>query len=221
MDLTFNEAAYNLAAPFVKRHHYSHAAPGAMRAVASYGVFAPGGLFGSSVKMVACCMFSLPTTVGWSQGGGDDTSQQPVELSRLVRLDDADFALSSFVSWSLRSVKHVARARGLPPVVVSYADSGQNHHGGIYQACSFLYVGIRGEGRLYGCEIGGRVTHRRSLFQLIGTSSESVVQRMFPGARPVLDKGKHLYVFPFGKAGRRWVAERGLVGQNYPKPDQP
>lgn len=66
---------------------------------------------------------------------GIEYADRVYELNRLVRLDDWDQPLSQFVSATLRriSIENL--------IVVSYADTGANHNGYIYQALNFLYTG--------------------------------------------------------------------------------
>lgn len=58
------------------------------------------------------------------------------ELNRLVVNDGLPRnALSFFVARCLKALPH-------PLVVISYADSGMNHHGYIYQATNWIYTGL-------------------------------------------------------------------------------
>lgn len=67
---------------------------------------------------------------------GVDNSQYVYELNRLCREDDLTEPLSQFVSATLR---RLTWDKDL--IIVSYADSGANHNGYIYQATNFLYTG--------------------------------------------------------------------------------
>lgn len=66
---------------------------------------------------------------------GEENSQFVYELNRLCRVDDLDEPLSQFVSATLRRLS----AHDL--IIVSYADTGANHNGYIYQATNFIYTG--------------------------------------------------------------------------------
>lgn len=66
-----------------------------------------------------------------------------MELNRLVVNDGLPKnTLSSFVSKSLTMLPK-------PMVIVSYADTSQNHHGYIYQATNFYYTGLSAEFKDY------------------------------------------------------------------------
>jgi hypothetical protein len=87
-------------------------------------------------RLVAVCTFGKPASPTLCDGiCGKEYSSQVYELNRLCRVDDLDQPLSAFVSACLR------RLRSMDWIIVSYADTGMNHNGYIYQACNFLYTG--------------------------------------------------------------------------------
>jgi hypothetical protein len=65
---------------------------------------------------------------------GEEHKHNVIELNRLVLKDNLPNQASFLVS---RSLKLLPR----PKVVVSYADTAQEHIGTIYQACNFLFTG--------------------------------------------------------------------------------
>ena len=66
-----------------------------------------------------------------------------LELNRLISEDDLPKnTLSFFVSQCLKKIKG-------PAIVVSYADTSQNHSGYIYQACNFIYTGLSAKRKDY------------------------------------------------------------------------
>ena len=70
---------------------------------------------------------------------GEDYSHKVYELNRLIVLDGLDKnALSYFVSNAIKLIKYSI-------VIVSYADTGMNHNGYIYQATNFVYTGMTKE----------------------------------------------------------------------------
>ena len=87
-------------------------------------------------KLVAVCTFGKPASPQLCNGiCGKEHSHSVYELNRLCRIDSLDQPLSHFVSACLRKLKDENW------IVVSYADTGMNHNGYIYQACNFLYTG--------------------------------------------------------------------------------
>lgn len=67
---------------------------------------------------------------------GKENAQYVYELNRLCREDDLQEPLSQFVSACIRRLSW-----NKDLIIVSYADTGANHNGYIYQATNFLYVG--------------------------------------------------------------------------------
>ena len=119
------------AVALIKRFHYSGRIPANVEFFGTLHV--PGGLFGDMGAAVAAICFSHPPT-RWSL---------PVlELSRLVRHDRHRVPLTRLVAISCRYIKRA----GLGDLLVSFADSGMGHHGGIYQAASWKYHGMRAAG---------------------------------------------------------------------------
>lgn len=87
-------------------------------------------------KLKAVCSFGKPASASLCVGiMGKEYSANVYELNRLCRTDDLNEPMSQFVSGCLR------RIRVNDWIVVSYADTGMNHNGYIYQACNFLYTG--------------------------------------------------------------------------------
>lgn len=65
-----------------------------------------------------------------------DNKYKVYELNRLVINENSEKnTLSFFVSQSLKLLPS-------PSVIVSYADTSQNHHGYIYQATNWIYTGL-------------------------------------------------------------------------------
>lgn len=88
-------------------------------------------------EMVAVCTFGKPASMPLCVGVcGRENSKHVYELNRLCRLDDFQGQLSEFVAACLRELKKENL------IIVSYSDTGMNHHGYIYQACNFLYTGM-------------------------------------------------------------------------------
>ena len=92
------------------------------------------------------------------------------------------------------------------------ADTGQNHHGGIYQALNAVYLGVS-EGRP-GWLLDGKQIHPRSVVARYGTQAriEAPIRAAKRGENlvyvPDLITGKHTYILPIGdKKVRRDIRE--------------
>lgn len=143
------------------------------------------------------------------------------ELVR-VALREHRAPVSQIVAEALRQLKR--RNPGLR-LVVSFADPAQGHHGGIYQAGGWLYLG-RGVDQTEWI-VNGRQVHARSVSAMREQAARSSSKRIRdgetrqawlrrtidPNARPVTVPGKHRYVMPLDRAMRRLVSKRA---QTYP-----
>jgi len=86
-------------------------------------------------EMVGIVSYGTPASPFLCKGiCGEEHKKNVIELNRLVLKDNLPNEASFLVS---RSLKLLPR----PKVVVSYADTAQDHAGIIYQACNFLFTG--------------------------------------------------------------------------------
>jgi len=110
---------------------------------------------------------------------------QITELAR-VALTDHRTPVSRIIAIA---TKMIYKANPGLVVLVSYADSGQGHHGGIYQASGFGYYG-RNEG---GRELlwNGRFVHPRTIVSAISTGKIRKEDAWSLPSRPT--GGKHCY----------------------------
>jgi hypothetical protein len=91
-------------------------------------------------QLVAVCTFGKPASNSLCEGVcGKEYSKNVYELNRLCRIEELQEPLSSFVGACLR------RLRTEHLIIVSFSDTGMNHHGYIYQALNFLYTGLTKE----------------------------------------------------------------------------
>lgn len=97
---------------------------------------------------------TLYKTYGLSQ-------QQGCELTR-VALRAHKAPVSKILSIALRMLKSVCPGLAL---VISFADTGRGHHGGIYQATNWLYVGDAVSRKLP--MLAGRLVHERTLSGMV------------------------------------------------------
>lgn len=114
------------AKDFLLPRHYSGRNPQISKA---FGWFDNG-------ELKAVCTFGKPASHHLCKGiCGDEFASHVYELNRLCKVEGWEYPLSMFVSWCLRQLKTNNW------IVVSYADTGMNHCGYIYQACNFIYTG--------------------------------------------------------------------------------
>jgi hypothetical protein len=113
-----------LAREIVEREHYLHRKP-----PVSYAF----GLFLSD-EPVGVVTFGCPASHHMRAGACPSDPSRVLELNRLWVADSMPANSESwFVSRALRQMP--------PRIVLSYADTTQGHHGGVYRAMSFEYAG--------------------------------------------------------------------------------
>lgn len=184
----------------ISTHHYSHRMPSAVQLCFGDVDYGPP-------KVVKACVMFSNATGRW---------EEPLwELTRLVRLPEYDTPLTKLIS---KSLGHIRQHR-LESLLISFADGEEDHHGGIYQACSWLYAGMRGE-RLDGFNIDGKFTPARTCNATYGTSSEEGLKAKLPNqvVESHFDLGKHLYWKALTKDGLKKAIRLGLSSKPYPRP---
>ena len=86
-------------------------------------------------EMVGMVSYGTPASPSLCKGiCSEEHKHNVIELNRLVLKDNLPNQASFLVSRSLKLLPK-------PKVVVSYADTAQDHAGIIYQACNFLFTG--------------------------------------------------------------------------------
>tara|TARA_Y100000593_G_C4254426_1_gene308862 strand:+ start:230 stop:946 length:717 start_codon:yes stop_codon:yes gene_type:complete len=120
------------------------------------------------------------------------------ELTR-VALNDHESAVSRIVAVAIKMLKQ--RCPGLN-MIVSFADTSQGHHGGIYQAGGWVYLGQK---PYHAFRIHGRVVHPKTLHSRFGKGGQSVEwlrNNVDPNTERFYDEGKHKYAFPLTDEAR-------------------
>lgn len=149
----------------------------------------------------ALVVFSIPANKNLGTYLFDGT----VEVRELARLwapdGHAANLLSSAMSAACRSLRHDTQCEA----VVSFADPNQGHHGGVYQAASWIYTGQSEETRVYRTPDGLTVSRR---------SFHSGSTSIKPHLTPVRMEGKHRYVKCLTRTSRRLLRREPL---SYPK----
>lgn len=175
--------------------------------------------------MVACVMLSLPNnTAGVAGRIGVDVGEWPgnMEISRVIvhpSLPKEYCGASRAVAMAL----NVWRGLGYT-WVFSYADLGQNHHGGIYQALNAIYVGIGNAGGRPGFLLNGQPFHSRSVVSRWGTQAWPRVREIARLEGHCLERvdnmetEKHTYILPCGGPASNRKFRKKLAGITLPYP---
>lgn len=199
------------ARTWVEQWHYSHRMPGG--GTRTFGLFCP--------DMVCCVMTSIPNNVhGVATRYDLHRWKGNIEISRVVAHPDAP---ANTASRAVAAILALYRSWDYE-WLFSYADTGQGHHGGIYQALNSIYLGL--SDARPGYLLDGVEVHPRSLVSTYGTQA-------WPRIRDIireqtgktlervegLNTAKHTYILPCGTPASRRAIRRHLapIAQAYPK----
>ena len=111
------------------------------------------------------------------------------------------------------SIRLLAKTSSNLRLLVSFADTEQGHHGGIYQAGGWLYTGTTAKDRKI--LVRGEVLHPRSAISKYGKNSISwLVANVDPRAKSIKTSGKHRYLMPLNADMRARIMP---LAKPYPK----
>jgi hypothetical protein len=111
---------------YLRDIHYAHRIPSISYA---YGLF-------KDQEIVGVVTYGTPASSTLCKGiCGDDWQKYVLELNRLVLKYNLPNEASRLVAASLRLLPK-------PRIIVSFADTAQNHLGIVYQATNFIYTGL-------------------------------------------------------------------------------
>ena len=134
---------------------------------------------------------------------GEHNSKFVYELNRLCVNDDLKKnVLSYFVSQCLKKLNNI--------ILVSYADTSQNHNGYIYQATNWIYTGLSAK-RTERYDIDNPNRHSKSVTKNKNLNYQDLAVRERPQ--------KHRYIFFIAskKQKKRWNRELNYPVCDYPK----
>ena len=188
MNLRLDWCDHKAAKYACEKWHYSKTIP---KGAGNYiGVWEEGEFIGAIIFG-----FSISPSVGMTYG----LTQFEISELRRVALKSHKAPVSKLISIAIRFFrKHNPGVK----MLVSYADTLQNHHGGIYQAGNWVYVG--GSAAMRQFKIGGKWrndTHAYNEKKHLSTDSRTV-------------PSKHKYLYPLTDEMRTRIAP---LRKPYPK----
>jgi hypothetical protein len=144
---------------------------------------------------------------GANKSLGEPYKLDQTECCELVRiaLTDHKTPVSRIMSIAIKLLKNIHKQLKL---VISFADSEQNHHGGIYQATNWVYVGKTNSADEYLYK--GKRWHGRAFRKSFG----SHLNYMNKGLEIVQGSQKHRYLMPLDDNMRKQVQQ---LAKPYPK----
>ena len=148
-------------------------------------------------EMVGMVSYGTPASPSLCKGiCGEEHKSDVIELNRLVLKDNLPNEASFLVSKSLKLLPK-------PKVVVSYADTAQDHAGIIYQATNFLFTGT---------------TKKRT--DMAGKNGQHSRHNLGDRSKRINRSAKHRYVYFIGTKKEKKVLRNALrydINNEYPK----
>lgn len=185
--------------PYILHIHYAKRWPSITYA---YGLF-------KNTELLGVVTYGTPPSSPLRTGiAGNSFASDVLELNRLVLRDNIKNQASFLVS---RSLKEIPKNR----IIISFADTSQNHVGYVYQACNFLYCGlsakrtdwkIRGREHLHGVTVADEFRGKPNRSTLL---REKYGEDFYLAPRP----RKHRYIYI---TGTRKYKKNVLKNLRYP-----
>ena len=186
-DLKIDWATYEAAKYACENWHYSKCLP--IGKLVKVGVWEKG-------RFIGVVLFAR----GASPFLGKKFNLRQDEICELVRvaLRKHENPVSKIIAISLNFLKRLNKGLKL---TVSFADSNQGHHGGIYQAGNWIYSGK--SNKTTEVFMNGKWTHMRNAYHKKNAKSKTRIT-----------EGKHRYLMPLDKKIRQTIIK---LSKPYPK----
>ena len=173
-ELRIDFCSHEAAKYAVERWHYSKRMPSTYTKPVTMGVWEDGSFIGTVIYSMSSSK-DLGRQYGFTQF-------ERCELIRVALRPEHKNPVSRVISISIKMLKR--QSPGIC-VIFSFADTAQGHHGGIYQAGGWRYLGKSAATSEY--MINGRKWHGRAVAASFGHTSGFV---KVPGS------SKHRYAYP-------------------------
>ena len=172
----------SIAKDMIIKYHYTHAWTAARYCLGIYYTTNNPDTFGNYEKLIGCLVYGFPVGARAATSISEQlTKDNILELTRLY-CDDGygsnieSYAIGQSFKWFRVNDKAIK-------VLISYADNGQEHLGGIYQATNWIYQGMNTEIALmpnYGISLTKDPydwIHSRTVFSMWGSGNLEHLKR--------------------------------------------
>jgi len=198
-ELRIDWATHAAAKYACENWHYSGAIPSASVKIGAW----------ENGKFVGVVIFGR----GAASEIGSPYSLHQDKICELVRvaLRDHVTPTSRIIAIAIRFLK---RSNPGLRLVVSFADTAQGHHGGIYQAGGWFYEGTK---KYHAYRVNGKIVHPKTLHSKYGKGGQSVTwlrNNVDSHAERVIGLGKHKYLMPLDDEMRESIIP---LAKPYPK----
>lgn len=196
VDLKVDWATHAAAKYACENWHYSRSVPKAK--IVKVGAW-------ENNKFIGVVLFSYGATPALVQPYGLKMNEG-CELTMVALTNHISF-VSQILSQAIQKLKE--SNPGLR-IIVSFADSNENHHGGIYQATNWIYTGMT-QGCFFYQDKKGKVWHPRNVSENLNLSGKLVKPS---DCKKIWKDGKHRYLMPLDKKMRKQILP---LSKPYPK----
>ena len=180
--VSVREISSSVAKEIIVKKHYTHAWTACRYALGIFYKTNESNALGDSDKLIGCLVYGFPVGARAANSVSDSiTKDNILELTRLY-CDDGygsnieSFALGQSFKWFRENDKMIK-------ILISYADNGQEHLGGIYQATNWIYQGMNTDIALmpnYGISLSNdpyKWIHSRTVFSMWGSGNLEHLRR--------------------------------------------
>ena len=195
-DLKIDWASHEAAKYACENWHYSKCLPSSLQKRVAVGAW-------ENNKFIGVVVFGHGANpqIGAPYGL---TINECVELTRIALIKTHITPVSKIVKIALSFIK---KSQPGIKLIVSYADQAQGHHGGVYQAGNWTYVGsMKGVPSLF---YKGKVWHAKAL-----RTSYPNLKHSNDAVKKIPSGNKHKYLMPLNKETSAKIA---LLAKPYPK----
>ena len=198
---TVEQINYEDTKPFILDIHYAKRMPSISYA---YGLFHMN-------KIIGMVSYGFPPSPALCKGiAGEEYRNDVLELNRLVLKYNEKNQASMLISASFKLLPK-------PKIIVSYADTEQDHTGIVYQATNFIYTGLsdkRKEWRIKGSNLHSKTVCESYTLEERKKNTDKFIQVDRPR--------KHRYIYLLGNKLEKKILRNALryKEQEYPKKGQ-
>jgi hypothetical protein len=218
------------AKKIIVEKHYTHAWTSCRYALGVYHKVDTNDMQFDSEKLIGCIIYGHPVGRRAAASILDDfTEDNVLELTRLYIDDGYGSNIESYVI--AQSFKWIKENDKKVKALLSYADNGQEHLGGIYQATNWIYQGLNTDTNLmpnFGISLSNspyKWIHSRTVFSMWGSHNIEHLKREIGKSGytefwRMKESGKHRYIQILGadkKEKRELLEKLKRKGTEYPK----
>lgn len=180
--VSVREISSSVAKEIIVKKHYTHAWTACRYSLGIFYKTDEVNALGDNEKLIGCLVYGFPVGARAANSVSDAiTKDNILELTRLY-CDDGygsnieSYALGQSFKWFRENDKMIK-------ILISYADNGQEHLGGIYQATNWIYQGMNTDIALmpnYGISLSNdpyKWIHSRTVFSMWGSGNLEHLRR--------------------------------------------